>query len=235
LTPILGRLRALWPSRVRSIPARQFAFIITYGRSGSTLLQKILASAQGCHFTGENCDALAGLYASYRSAVAAKREEGAEPRESTGDPWRGAHLINPERYNRKLIAAFIEEIIRPPKGVWLIGFKEIRYFDHDDLEGYLDYIRLAFAPALLIFNRRNAEDVARSGWWRHHAADIATKVRRFDERTANYAALHKADTICADYDAYSKDPRELVPLFNRLGIVFSESAIAAILREKLTH
>jgi hypothetical protein len=31
---------------------------LVHGPSGSTLLQKILATIPGCHFNGENCDAL---------------------------------------------------------------------------------------------------------------------------------------------------------------------------------
>ena len=118
---------ALWKAIVRTHHReRRFIFIITYARSGSTLLQKIIASIPGCHFNGENCDALGGLYASFRSASFAKDDQGKEPRTSGGDPWRGAHLINPQRYNRRLASVFVDEILQPSASAWLIGFKEVR-------------------------------------------------------------------------------------------------------------
>jgi hypothetical protein len=221
----------------RSRPAhRRYAFIITYGRSGSTLLQKIIASAPGTHFVGENNDALAGLFASYRAALEARSGEGAFRRGKTGDPWRGAHLIDPDEYNRALVDAFVKHIIRPPSSARLVGFKEIRYFDHKaDLEAYLDYIRMSFSPCTLIFNKRRATDVARSGWWKDNATDVVSEVEHFDGRVAAYAAAHPGDCVSVDYDAYIRDPSALAPLFRRLGITLEDRTILDVLGEKLNH
>ena len=221
----------------RSRPARRrYAFIVTYGRSGSTLLQKIIASASGTHFVGENNDALAGLFASYRAALEARSGEGAFRRGKIGDPWRGAHLIEPDEYNRALVNVFVKHIIRPPRSARLIGFKEIRYFDHKaDLEAYLDYIRMSFPPCTLIFNRRRATDVARSGWWKDHPGDVAAEVISFDARVAAYAAAHPDDCVSVDYDAYIRDPSALAPLFRRLGVTVQDRTMRDVLSEKLDH
>lgn len=214
----------------------RYAFIVTYGRSGSTVLQKIIASISGCHFNGENSDALAGLWASYRSACATRSEQGDVPRTRSGDPWRGAHLIDPQSYNRKLASLFVDEILRPPPDAALIGFKEVRYFDHGEaLPDYLDYIRTTFAPALLIFNRRDPVAVANSAWWKNHPADIAAEVRRFDAQTDLYARLYPAETIIVDYDAFCRDPDHLRPLFERLGADFDRGRLAGLMAERLNH
>jgi Sulfotransferase family len=230
---------ALWKAIAATRHAtteRRFVFIITYARSGSTLLQKIIASIPGCHFNGENCDVLGGLYASFRSASFARDDQGKEPRTSSGDPWRGAHLINPQRYNRRLAAAFVDEILQPPASAWLIGFKEVRYFDYEDnLELYLDYIRMTFTPALLVFNRRNPADVAKSAWWGSHSTDIEAEVRDFDERTSNYAERHPNETIIVNYDDYCRDAESVNALFYRLGADFDPSVVKKIMSERLTH
>jgi hypothetical protein len=228
-------LKRLLRSRTDKPPSRRFAFIVTYGRSGSTVLQSILATIPGSHITGENLDALSGLFHSYRCAVEARREQGAEPRLAAGDPWRGAHRIDPQGYNRKLARAFLEEVLRVPRSATLVGFKEIRYFDHEDLEDYLDYIRLTFDPALLIFNRRKADDVARSGWWKSHPNDTAEEVRRFDQRTEAYASMHPDFCMVVNYDEYLADPQVLESLFTRLGARFDLATLRNVLALRLKH
>ncbi len=231
-----SRILAGWRRHKRGEQERRYVFIVTYGRSGSTVLQNVIGSIAGCHFNGENNDALAGLWASYRSACLSRTEQGDERRSGRGDPWRGAHLITPAEYNRKLIQVFIEEILRPPVDAWLVGFKEVRYFDYsDDLADYLDYIRMSFPPALLIFNRREGTAVANSAWWKAHHHDIAAEVRRFDGQTGAYAIQHPDDTIIVNYEDYCGDANALRPLFDRLGAPFDVDKVSQRLAERLDH
>lgn len=215
----------------------RYIFIVTYGRSGSTLLQKVLARIPGCHMTGENDDALGGLFKSWRSAVVARTVHGTKSRTGAGEPWRGAHRIDPERYNRRLARIFLREIVRPPLGAKWIGFKEVRYFTRydEDLLDYLDYIRMTFSPALLVFNRRRAADVAQSAWWKTHPTDVASKVESMDAAMEAYARQHPDETIILDYDAWSADPELLRPLHDRLGTPFNLARIRKVLAERLTH
>jgi hypothetical protein len=232
---VFGGLTFLRRRRVHPQPIRKFVFIVSYGRSGSTVLQSMLATVPGSHIMGENLDALAGLFQSYRSAVQAKAEQGSAPRTAPGDPWRGAHKIKPDQYNHKLATAFLEDVLNVEKGATIVGFKEIRYFDHEDLEEYLDYIRLTFVPGLLVFNRRNAEDVAKSAWWGTHPADIAEQVRRFDQRTEAYATLHSNCCLSVSYDEYVRDPQVLQPLFDRLDATFDLATLHGVLAVRLNH
>lgn len=188
--------------------------------------------------SGENDDALAGLFKSWRSAVVTRTVHGQRRRSDPGEPWRGAHLVDPDRYNRRLARIFLKEIVRPPLGARWIGFKEIRYFRlHDeDLVPYLDYIRMTFPPALLVFNRRRADDVAQSAWWKTHPTDkIVSGLQRMDEAMEDYARAHPDDSIVLDYDAWSVDPELLRPLHDRLGASFSLARIQKVLARRLTH
>ena len=49
-------------------------FVITYGRSGSTLMQGILNSIDGFHIKGENNGFVFKLFESYQLLVNAKEE-----------------------------------------------------------------------------------------------------------------------------------------------------------------
>jgi hypothetical protein len=215
----------------------RYVFVVAYARSGSTLLQKILASIDGFHVTGENADALAGLFFSYQSACQARQEQGAEPRTDPGDPWRGADRIDPEQYAKTLGQAFVDEILQPPARARMIGFKEVRYFDRLDVfDAYLDFIRLTFAPALLVLNRRDPAAVAASGWWRNYPREsLIAEIERFDTLAAAYAARHPDATITLDYDAYGRDVTALRPLFDRLGVPFDAATAQRILDVRLGH
>jgi hypothetical protein len=185
---------------------------------------------------GENGDALGGLFASWRSTVYAKQDQGGTTRTAPGDPWRGAHRINPQRYNQRLSTVFIEEIVQPPPDVTLVGFKEVRYFDYGpDLPAYLDYIRATFTPALLVFNRRKGEEVAGSAWWKDHPGDIAAEVAVFDATTTAYALAHPDQSIVVNYREWSRDPEYLRPLFDRLGVPLDVASLRRILSEPLNH
>lgn len=184
---------------------------------------------------GENGDVLAGLHLAYRNALQTREQQGGERRERHGDPWRGAHRIRPNRLNRRMIQLFIDEVLRPPADAWLIGFKEVRYFDHEDLEAYLDYIQTSFPSALFLFNRRNGQDVARSGWWRDHPANIADEVAMFDARVDAYLARRPEVGLIARYEDYCSDPEYLRPLFDRLGVAFDGQRLRSLMKERLSH
>src|SRR6266542_2209527 len=73
--------------------------IITYGRSGSTLLQGLLNSIEGCLVRGENYNFCYGLYRSYRSLRATHHRYGGRNRSSSpAHPWFGAELLSETRF-----------------------------------------------------------------------------------------------------------------------------------------
>lgn len=71
---------------------KRYVFIVTYGRSGSTILQKIIGKAPGFYIAGENKDALFGLYDSCRSVAFAKRHVGGQVTTS-GHTWYGSENL----------------------------------------------------------------------------------------------------------------------------------------------
>jgi hypothetical protein len=200
-------------------------------------VQMVIGSIDGYHIVGENSDALEGLLRSYECVLAARQEQGNVPRVDLGDPWRGAHLLEPERYLDKLVRVFVEEILRPPPGARAIGFKEVRYFDHlDRLNDRLELIRRVFEPAVLIFCRRDPVAVAQSAWWKDYPqGEIITEVVRFDAIADAYNARYPSMSAIADYDEYVVDIEKLKPIFAVLGESFDPVQIRRIMDVRLAH
>ena len=215
----------------------RYVFIVTYARSGSTVLQKILGCIDGFYVAGENGGALFGLFQSYQAARAAVVEQGNEPRSDVGDPWRGVDRIDPERYGRALADVFVNEIVQPPPSARVIGFKEVRYFDClDVLDEFLEFMQRQFEPSLIVFNKRNATAVAQSAWWRNYStAELIAEIERFDRLMTGYVERHPADALIVDYDAYCRDVNSLRALFDRLGEQFDPASVQAVLDVPLRH
>jgi len=213
-----------------------YVFIVTYGRSGSTLLQRILNSIDGYFIRGENENALFGLYQSYSAALRAKTNFG---KKETGeqDPWYGADLLEPERYGRKLARLFLNEIIQPGSDARVVGFKEIRFFLQPfHIESYLQFIETFFHPAKLIFNVRNPNDVAGSAWWRKKdREEVITNIQKFHQIADGYIAKYPNNCFKVRYDDYKANPNHLKGLFEFLGEPFEEEKIRRIMATRLKH
>ena len=111
--------------------------IITYGRSGSTLLQGIINDIDGVIIRGENENFIEGLYIAYKRLVKAKNRFGHhEGSKSPKHAWYGVQDID--------IDTFLENCKKSIKDVLVgnsdrinfngskticYGFKEIRYID----------------------------------------------------------------------------------------------------------
>lgn len=214
----------------------KYVFIVTYGRSGSTLVQKLIGGLPGYHIRGENSDALRGLARSYRAALKAKEGFGAEPTPPDA-PWYGAYEIDPRRYGESLADQFVRQILVPPPDARAVGFKEIRYFhDPDELEHYIGFIREFFAPALFVFNVRDPAAVAQSSWWKEQPTnEVIGQVSNWNRIIEDYVARHSADCLLLRYDAFVADPERLRPLFAFLGERYDPAYVGRILEKRLQH
>ena len=79
----------------------KFIFVITYGRSGSTILMKVLNTIERAEIKGENSNTLFPLYRSWKCAKNAKKHQN-EKSHLLDHPWYGVNEINPDRYAKKL-------------------------------------------------------------------------------------------------------------------------------------
>jgi len=214
-----------------------YVFIITYGRSGSTLLQTLLQSINGYFIRGENGNALWPLYQSVSRIAAARIKHGYREIEEQG-PWYGINQVDPERYAGKLVNVFVDEVIQPPKDARVIGFKEIRVHEAsgEGFEHYLDFIAAHFAPAKFIFNKRGWEDVSRSGWWKNCDADmVKDMVTEADSLYDAYTTKHPDRCFVAQYEEYLDNPDYWRAMFEFLGEVYDPVTVKKLCARQLKH
>lgn len=221
-------------------PVAGYVFVVTYGRSGSTLLQNLINAVPGCLVRGENNNALFALYRSWcalvRSPDIARMVASAEVSDPS-HPWFGAEAIDTDAYAQALCASFARHVLRPPHGTRICGFKEIRTIaDETRFRDYLEFINTHFPNARFVFNTRNHAGVAKSSWWRQHdPAEVGKMMRSAETVFAEFVASHPERSVSLHYDTYVSDQNALEPLFELLGARPADSQIRTVLDTRLTH
>ena len=155
------------PAGAQPAAARyQRLFIVTYGRSGSTLLQGVLNSVPGYVIRGENHDLLGQMLAFYEEAPRFRDGLGVDrkgPGKTPADPFFGFERYRDDTYARGL-ARMLDTLLAGDgkrAGVRCLGFKEIRYTPENVAEK-VDFLRLMYPGCGIVFNTRNPEAVSAS-------------------------------------------------------------------------
>lgn len=217
----------------------RYIFIVTYARSGSTLMQSLVNALDGVQIRGENNNALYHLYRAI-SGIESARKLGHGGRESQPDePWYGAGELRPVIFRKTLLDSFLKNVLRPDEGMSVLGVKEIRHTphfmaDHHFFE-YMDFLLAAFPDARIIFNTRAANNVAKSGWLaKENPEATKTWVMRCDQRFQKYNE-QSDQTILMHYDDYVADHSKIAELYDFLGTRFDPERVCAIFDKPLRH
>jgi Sulfotransferase family len=230
----LHRLRALGfghPDRDR--PGLGYVFIVTYGRTGSTLLQGILTHIPGYLVRGENGGVVYQLYRYHKAAMAQRdRLERKRPLNPT-HPWYGIDGYPEDLALRELRQLVLDTVIRPTSAAHTVGFKEI-HWDVPDLHDYLTFLRAAFPGARFVVNTRDVAGVAASKWWVNRPGAL-DEVKRLDEKVRGAAAFLGDAAYHVHYDDYVADPASLQGLFDWLEAPFSEREVRAIMSKRHSY
>jgi hypothetical protein len=212
-------------------------FVVTYGRSGSTLLMRVLNSIEGCDIKGENSNSLYWLYRSYKSVNDSKSYVTNEM-DTSDHPWYGASSIDPKSYAKKLVNVFVNEILHPLPGTRITGFKEIRYIGLEKVElfSYLDFMYDMFEDSYFIFNTRNLDDVAKSAWWKRQPKEqVKAKLKKFENNIMEYHQMHPESSYIVHYDDYKGNPEYFRDLFTFLEEDFDFETVKSIMDQQLNH
>jgi hypothetical protein len=129
--------------------------IVTYARSGSTLLQGILNSIDGVVIRGENENLCYSLFKAHEAIVSVHGRSSISSEKSTS-PFYGAGLMD-ERYFLKEAQKLLRRLLlgkrSNDKTMPCYGFKEIRYIRNlQDLPKYLEFLAKIFPSPCFIFN-----------------------------------------------------------------------------------
>jgi len=151
-------------------PTYGHVFVVTYGRSGSTLVQGLLNALPGTLVRGENNFVLRGLFLS-RRALARTRTLWAESsgRKGSTSAFFGAEQLDiaawdsgvRELFDRQLLGEVSATDVR-----WL-GFKEVRWYEitESETKAFLRFMDALYPQARYVLHRRNHADTLKSGYW----------------------------------------------------------------------
>nr|WP_169618108.1 sulfotransferase [Ruegeria sp. PR1b] len=215
-------------------------FVVTYGRSGSTLLQNMVNALPGHLLRGENNNLALPLVRAWHglrhSAQAAKMRQNPQP-SGPHQPWFGYEAIDADRLGRELAEIFATQVLRPEPDTRVLGFKEIRW--HEDAEMFLpmlDFLIRYLPQARFIFNTRDHGEVCRSGWWK--TMDPAVVRAQLEAAEAMYReaqARYPERCLMVHYNDYITGPEAWRPVFDFLEQPFDAALVEAVLERKLTH
>ena len=198
-------------------------FIVTYGKSGSTLLMDSLNTIPGWCLRGENGGALYDLYRHYTTLTGSQDHWSSGAPLPPTNPWFGIDEY-PRWQARDMIRDLaVGTIMRPPSWATVTGFKEIRW-DYPDLHDYLDWIEGTFPDTRFVGNVREVEDTIKSGWWRK-TPKAREVVSARDRKVRDAIASRDERGYIVDYTEYSKTPESLRGLFEWLDEPFNRAAL----------
>lgn len=207
-----------------------YLFIVTYGRSGSTLLQAILNSIPGYAIRGENGGAVKHLWRFHREmAERSSSRRRALPLPSD-NPWWGIDGFDEEISAGTIRDLVDRTVLHPPRGTRTTGFKEVRYLG-EDTPDYVRWLAATFPGSRFVFNSRNLDDVVLSGWWPEHD-DARERLGRVQQMQDDLRVSLGERAFPVSYDDYTADPGALHGLFSWLGEPFDRGRVESVMSRK---
>lgn len=241
----------LYPSL--HIPRDGYVFVVTYGRSGSTLLMKLLNSIPDACIRGENGNTLTPLLRSIHDLrhshnVNVRRAQMKKPPEerthywarligTVDDPWYGAENINVGVYARSILDAFVRTVLCPPQQVSLLGFKDIHFYKAGEyFEPAMSCMLKFFPKSRIIFLTRDLDEVSNSGWWKEMDKDaVLGELGGANDRFRSFHRSNKEETMIFDYKEFSDRAGGVERIFDFVGARFDRDKVDRILDVRLNH
>lgn len=210
--------------------------IVTYGRTGSTLLMGILNSIPGVLVRGENMNLCAGLFSAYEALQTTKTQHGKAAFDST-HPFHGADRLDEEAFLKDaqlLLRRQLVPVDRDDVECW--GFKEIRYIPESgnndrqyNLSKYLDFLADMLPNPAFIFLTRNHEHVVDSTFWKKGEKSTAIARISLFEKQARQWSCERKDCFWIDYSQMLSGPMALQELFDFLGAPFDWGIVQQVM------
>jgi sulfotransferase family protein len=223
-----------------NMPKDGFVFIVTYGRSGSTLLQNLINSIDGYQIRGENNNMLFHMARAWMAVNGSEEMRGMRFSGKTSDqthPWFGAECVDPDALGAQLANTFTRAILQPAKNTRVSGFKEIRFHTNKAyFDRFLNFIHQFFPKSRFIFNTRDHDAVAKSGWWaKQDPAHVKQVLGEAESLFDAYAKQYPDRVYQLHYDEYVGRPDKLRPLFKFLGEPFDRDMVETVMATRLDH
>ena len=219
----LRRLKLLSPG---SCDELRYVVLVTYGRSGSTLLQGILSATPGVDIRGENGGLGEFLWRYHRTALGHRDRVSWDRMVSPRHPWAGIDGYPEDLALRRLRELLLDTVLRPRPETRLAGFKEVRWPEHD-LPDYLTFLQQLLPGCRFILNTRDLDETVRSGWWAR-TPDARKQLQALEQRLRDGLAGRGDEVFAVPYESYRNDAGALRPLFDWLQIPFDADRVRTV-------
>jgi len=215
----------------------EFVLIISYGRSGSTLLMGALNRIPGFKIVGENKMAHVSLMEFYDKMEKARDgsvnfAQNFNSGQDTTNPWWNDFSLN---FLRDELRYLMSSLIDPERKARVVGFKEIRYSGVKDLSQYLGWLYF-ITGCRFIFLTRNLNDACKSKW---HAKNPKCKenLEAFEKRVWSHIEdnFHQSWFHLHFDDLHNTKPNKFKALFDWLGEDYKESNLSKVLSRRYSY
>ena len=224
--------------------------VVTYSRSGSTLLMGILNSIPGVLVRGENNLLALDFYRTYRRILDARAMPTNAQAFSPTHAWFCIHDIDLDEYlagcshiiRNALVPAERREQVscserreqvscsERREQVSCYGFKEIRYPYVNDLEGFLVFLGSVMPRLGFVFNFRDHESVMRSGHMVHAERERSIEMMaRLESVARTYVERNPDHAFLVRYEQVISGTPILRELFDFLGAHYDDNEVSSVL------
>jgi hypothetical protein len=167
----------------------EYVFVVTYGRSGSTLTQGMLNTLPRTLVRGENDLYLLPIFRAYAGLAAFKTRYGGPRAARPESAFYGLSDVDLDGF-----AASVRDLVQrqllagvPVSDVDRLGFKEVLWHRvrAREWEPFFAFLDLAFGKPRYVLNRRDVAMASTSGFWRKKKPGVAERqidrVRRLQD------------------------------------------------------
>ena len=213
--------------RIRFGPLR-YVVVVSYGRTGSTLLQGALMSAPHVLIRGEQGGTIVQQQIWFDELCRHQRRLARQEETTRRHPFFGIVGFQQQQALRRIRMLLLESLLRPKWDTRVLGFKENRW--PDDPTKTLVFLRKLLPGVRFVVNTRNDDDVALSGFWPRRP-DALQQIRRRRESLLAAAQSLGDDVYFVHYDDWAGNPESLRGLFEWLQIPFSVERVAEVMQK----
>ena len=191
-------------------PTHGYVFVVTYGRSGSTLTQGLLNALPGTLVRGENGLFVVHLFRAWDGLRDLKDKHAANARRGARSAFFGIDEMRPAAFVRHSRSLTLAQLYgeTDPSTVEVLGFKEVRWhlIDPAEVERFFAFFESIFPGARYVLNTRDLDQVLTSGFWQNQEPDAAHEAVSRVEEVQRYLAATRPDrTLETRYEQLTSD------------------------------
>ncbi|MDN5892754.1 MAG: sulfotransferase [Nocardioides sp.] len=164
----------------------EFAFVVTYGRSGSTLVQGLLNSLPRTLMRGENGLFVVHFFRAWERARTFRRKHVQHGSANETSAFYGLREVKPAKIvaltRQLLVSQMLGDVGRDELDV--IGFKEVAWhlIETGEFEGFFTFFEQVFPGVKYVLNQRDHAAVTGSGFWQQRDPEEAlAEIHRVEE------------------------------------------------------